>query len=111
MAEPVRPSSSHDDPTTLAVRCVRALMERHGLPKYRQSAWLAGATRVSYAPGHRGMTGGAAWALEDIEQGASLFGESLADVVTMGRAHGAVPAVMRLGAATLPCELWIGDPV
>src|SRR5438270_4367435 len=111
MAEPVRSSSSSaDDPTTLAVRCVRALMERHGLPKCRRSAWLADATGLSYAQAHRRMTGAAAWTLEDIEQVASLFGESLADVVTMGRAHGAVPAVMRLGAATLPCELWIGDP-
>ena len=30
-------------PVPLAVQCVRSLMDRHGLPRYRQSAWLANA--------------------------------------------------------------------
>ena len=46
MADPEEPG---DAPVPLAVRCVRALMERHGLPKYRQSAWLAEAVGLSYA--------------------------------------------------------------
>src|SRR3954471_4439614 len=92
----------------LAVACVRALMERHGLPKYRQSAWLADATGLSYAQAHRRMSGAAAWTLEDLEQVATLFGETLADVVAMDTSQGSVPAVMKLGPASLPCELWIG---
>ena len=42
---------------SLAVICVRALMDRHGLPKYRQSAWLADALGLSYSQAHRRMTG------------------------------------------------------
>ena len=103
--------SSGDDTPSLAVRCVRALMERHGLPKYRQSAWLADATGLSYAQAHRRMNGAAAWTLEELERVAALFGETLAEVVALGQAHGSVQAVMKLGEASLPCELWIGDEV
>ena len=103
--------AAHDELPSFAVRCVRALMERHGLPKYRQSAWLADATGLSYAQAHRRMSGAAAWTLEDLEQVAKLFGESLAEVVAMDTSHGSVPAVMKLGPASLPCELWIGEQI
>jgi hypothetical protein len=71
----------------LAVRCVRALLERHGLPKYRQSAWLADAIGLSYAQAHRKMNGAAAWTLEELERVGALLGESLADVVAPGNAQ------------------------
>jgi len=93
------------------VRCVRALMDRHGLPKYRQSAWLADQTGLSYAQAHRSMNGAAAWTLEELEKVAALFGETLADAVAMIDSRAAVPAVLRMGAANVPCELWIGDRV
>ena len=92
----------------LAVRCVRALMDRHGLPKYRQSAWLADAIGLSYAQAHRKMNGAAAWSLEELERVGSLFGESLAEVVAPGPAEGSVAATLRVGAARVPCELWLG---
>src|SRR5215210_2050489 len=92
----------------LAVRCVRALLERHGLPKYRQSAWLADAIGLSYAQAHRKMNGAAAWTLEELERVGALLGESLADVVTAGSTRGSVPATLSVGKARLPCELWIG---
>lgn len=107
------PSSTpqSEEAPSLSVRCVRALMERHGLPKYRQSAWLADAIGLSYAQAHRRMNGAAAWTLEELERVGALFGESLDEVVTLAEAQGSVPAVMRMGAATVPCELWIGEPV
>ena len=73
-----RPRSGPATAVPLAVRCVRALMERHGLPKYRQSPWLADALGLSYSQAHRRMTGASAWSLEDLERVGSLFGESLA---------------------------------
>ncbi|MDQ6679651.1 MAG: hypothetical protein M3Y67_01630 [Pseudomonadota bacterium] len=96
---------------SLGVRCVRQLMERHGLPKYRQSAWLADAAGLSYAQAHRRMNGAAAWTLEDLERVAALFGESLADVVAMGQSQDSVLATMKLGPTTIPCVLWIGERV
>ena len=97
--------------TPLAVQCVRALMERHGLPKYRQSAWLADATGLSYSQAHRRMTGASAWSLEDLARVAELFGESLADVVSLAEPRTSVPGVMHMGATKLPVQLWIGDVV
>jgi len=100
-----------DEAPSLAVRCVRALMERHGLPKYRQSAWLAGATGLSYAQAHRRMNGAASWTLEELERVAKLFGETLADAVAMIESQATVPAMLRMGSTSVPCELWVGDRV
>lgn len=102
---------SPSDATPLAVQCVRALMERHGLPKYRQSAWLADATGLSYSQAHRRMTGASTWSLEDIARVSELFGESLADVVSMTAPRTSVPGVMHVGATRLPVQLWLGDAV
>jgi ActR/RegA family two-component response regulator len=99
------------DAPSLAVQCVRALMERHGLPKYRQSAWLADATGLSYSQAHRRMTGASTWSLEDIARVAELFGESLADVVSSTAPRTSVPGTMRMGTATLPVQLWLGDAI
>lgn len=105
------PAPSSVESASLAVRCVRALMERHGLPKYRQSAWLADATGLSYSQAHRRMTGASTWSLEDIARVAELFGESLADVVSLAAPRTSVPGTMRMGTTTLPVQLWIGDAV
>ncbi|MEO8524634.1 MAG: helix-turn-helix domain-containing protein [Caldimonas sp.] len=96
---------------SLAVRCVRALMERHGLPKYRQSPWLADAFGLSYSQAHRRMTGASTWTLEDLERVGALFGESLVQVVTLDPVQGSVLGAMRLGPVTLDCQLWLGDVV
>ncbi len=101
--------TSATETTPLAVRCVRALLERHGLPKYRQSAWLAEAMGLSYAQAHRRMSGAASWTLEELERLATLFGESLGEVVGSAEARASVPALMQLGASSVPCELWLGD--
>jgi ActR/RegA family two-component response regulator len=99
------------EPPSLAVACVRALMDRHGLPKYRQSAWLADAIGLSYSQAHRRMTGASPWSLEDLARVAALFGESLADVVGVAQRDAGVAGVMSVGAARLPCQLWLGDAV
>ena len=96
---------------SLAVRCVRALMERHGLPKYRQSPWLADAIGLSYSQAHRRMTGASTWTLEDLERVGALFGESLVQVITLDPAQGSVSGIMKLGSATLDCQLWLGETV
>ena len=105
------PDPSTAEPPSLAVTCVRALMERHGLPKYRQSAWLADATGLSYSQAHRRMTGVSPWSLEDLARVAALFGETLADLVGAGEAQSSVAGVMTVGAARLQCQLWLGDSV
>ena len=96
---------------SLAVRCVRALMDRHGLPKYRQSPWLADALGLSYSQAHRKMSGASAWSLEDLERVGGLFGETLAQVVSLDAGHGSVPASLKVGSISMACRLWIGEIV
>jgi ActR/RegA family two-component response regulator len=99
-----------DGATSLAATCVRALMERHGLPKYRHSAWLAETMGLSYSQAHRRMTGVSPWTLEDLAKVAAQFGESLTDVVVAAQPGAAVAGTMNIGAAVLPCRMWLGDP-
>lgn len=103
--------SSNDNSLPLAVRRVRALMERHGLPRYRQSPWLADATGLSYSQAHRKMNGASPWTLEDLERVATLFGETLAEVFKPDESEHAVRGVMTIGSASLDCQLWLGEPV
>lgn len=105
------PDGNDNSPSSLAVACVRALMERHGLPKYRQSAWLADAMGLSYSQAHRRMTGVSPWTLEDLAKVAALFGETLADVVAVTQPGAAVPGTMTVGTTAMPCRIWLGDEV
>src|SRR5437764_7929871 len=108
MTDTPAPAMTGPSATSMAVSCVRALMERHGLAKYRQSAWLAEAIGLSYAQAHRRMNGTSPWSLEDLSQVAGLFGESLADLVSLGLPQSSVPAVMNVGSARVACQLWLG---
>ncbi len=105
------PKQQADDAPSLAVKCVRAMMERHGLPRYRQSAWLAEATGLSYSQAHRRMNGGSAWTLEELERVGSLFGESLSQVVSLGADPTSIHGTMTVGSAVVPCMMWLGEPV
>jgi ActR/RegA family two-component response regulator len=103
------PGALDEGELPLAVRCVRALLDRHGLPKYRQSPWLADALGLSYSQAHRRMSGTSVWSLEDLERVGSLLGESLAEVVNLGMPSESVPGIARFGSATFDCRLWIGE--
>lgn len=93
---------------SLAVVLVRALMERHGLPKYRQSAWLADALGLSYSQAHRRMTGASPWSLEDLSRVAALFGETMSDVVSAGSVDQTVAGSFSVGTLQVPCRLSLG---
>jgi CheY-like chemotaxis protein len=99
------------DSGSMSVRFVRALLERHGVVKYRHSVWLAEALGMSYAQAHRRMNGGAAWTLEELERVGDLFGESISEVVTLGVRPASVPAVLHIASEHLPCDVWLGDRV
>ena len=107
------PSPALGEEASLAVRCVRALLERHGLPKYRQSAWLAEATGLSYSQAHRRLSGTAPWTLEELERVGALFGETIAQVVALGQGEARLPVrgTLALGNANLQCQMWLGDPI
>ena len=96
---------------SLALTYVRSVFERHGVPKYRQSAALATAFGLSYSQAHRRLNGTSPWSLEDLVQLASLFGETLADVVAAHDRTSAINAVLRTGSETINCRIWIGEAV
>ena len=104
-----RPDPQADTLLPLAARCARALMDRHGLPRYRQSPWLADALGLSYSQAHRRMTGASPWTLEDLERVGALFGETLAEVVTPGPERGLVPGQLKVGPVHIACRVWLGD--
>jgi CheY-like chemotaxis protein len=101
-------SSSGD--ATFAVRCIRALLERHGLRKYRQAPWLAEALGISYSQAHRRLTGTSPWQLEDLQRVAWLFGETLAQLVTLDEGE-QVRGMIRVGASSFACQMWLGEAV
>ena len=109
--DPADTAPSTPESSSLAVRCVRALLERHGLPKYRQSPWLADALGLSYSQAHRKMSGASAWTLEDLERVGAVFGESLAQVVGHEAAPGAVAGSLKVGDTRVGCRLWLGEVV
>ena len=105
-------TSSASGEVPLAARCARALMDRHGIPRYRQSPWLADAFGLSYSQAHRRMNGTSPWTLDDLERLASRFGETLADVVAGNPGGDSVAGVMRIGPVTaIECRIWLGDVV
>jgi ActR/RegA family two-component response regulator len=83
-------------------------MERHGLPKYRRSPWLADALGLSYSQAHRRMTGASPWSLEDLEKVGALFGETLTQVVGLDSASGSVSGSLKIGSTNVGCRLWLG---
>lgn len=105
--------STSDERTDLplAAKFVRSLLERHGLARYRQSAWLADAVGLSYSQAHRRLNGASPWSLEDLTQVADLFGETLADLITPPEIQPTVNAALRTGKETINCRLWLGDPI
>ncbi len=103
------PDELHDLP--LALRYVRSLLERHGLPRYRQSAWLAKAVGLSYSQAHRRLNGASPWSLEDLAQLANLFGETLADLITLPEGRPPVDGMLRIGKEAIGCRLWLGAAV
>jgi len=98
-----------DEPLPLAARCVRALLERHGVRKYRQSPWLADALGLSYSQAHRRLNGASPWTLEDLERVGALFGETLSQMVAKHPEKGSVPGHLKVGAVSVACHIWVGE--
>ncbi len=111
-ADEVVNAGGDDAASPMAATCVRALLERHGLPKYRHSAWLAEALGLSYSQAHRRLNGTATWTLEDLSRTAALFGETLSRLVSPSPdALIGIRAMLKIGATTLPCEMWKGERI
>lgn len=105
-AEP-RPETS----VPLAALCVRALLDRAGVPRHRQSAHLAGLLQLSYHQAHRRMLGTAPWVVEELQAVAAHHGETLVDLFGQQKATDYEKGVLLAGPLRVSCRLWPGPQV
>lgn len=99
--------TNDDDQLSMGALAVRALLERHGLPKHRHAAFVGDFFSLSRAAAHQRVNRSAAWTLEELKQLAENFGESLAGMVSAHGANDARPAIVRIGGLQSKCKVWL----
>ena len=93
-------------------QAVRGLLERHGIPKHRHSAFVGEFFELSRAAAHQRVSKSTAWTLEELTALAEHFGETLAHVV-QPHAGGAtetqagLQATLCVGEAQMLCRIWL----
>lgn len=97
--------------TTLAARCVRALLDRHGVSRRKHSAVVTKVLKLSYSQGNRRLTTDATWALEELRALAEHYGESLSELVSLGQADDTMAATLQVGSTSFPCRIVRGPAV
>jgi CheY-like chemotaxis protein len=96
---------------SLAAQCVRALLDRHGVPKRKHAAVVTDVLALSYSQGHRRLTTDATWTLEELRTLAEHYGESLAGMVSLGQLGEMLGATIRIGTTIVPCRFARGPAV
>lgn len=97
-------------PPSPALHAVRLLFDRHHVPDRRRSKTLQEVLGLSYPAAHRRMTGDVPWTLEDLEQVAAHYGETLSDLFHAVHHSEAVSATFESGGFRSPCRAWLGSP-
>jgi ActR/RegA family two-component response regulator len=98
-----------DGAPSQAAQAVRALLERHGIPKHRQSTFVGEFFNLSRAAAHRRVHSTAAWTIDELQTLAEKFGESLPEMLGGGRAKGGTRATLQVGEVRAPCRVWFAD--
>ena len=109
MTEPPPPDEPAPSP---AAQLVRALLERHGLPKHRHASFVGEFFHLSRAAAHQRVTKSSAWTLDDFQALANRFGETLAQV--LGAHPPTTPAraaKLRIGGMEIGCRIWLAEDV
>jgi hypothetical protein len=96
---------------SLAASCVRALLDRAGIPRHRHSAHIAALLQQSYHQAHRRMAGGAPWSLEELQAVAAHHGEALIDLFRQQPAADYESGLLIAGPLRVACRLWPGPPL
>ncbi len=97
--------------SSLAAICVRALLERHGVPRSQQSAVVTEVLGLSYSQGNRRLTTNATWELEELKVLAEHFGETLAELISLGQHAEMEDAILVTGATRTLCRVVPGPAV
>ncbi len=96
-----------DGEQSLAAICVRALLDRHEVPRHKHSTLTADVLGLSYSHAHRKVQKDSTWSLEELKRMAEFFGETLAQLVSLGEAEAPRSAVLLAGSARVPCRIWL----
>ena len=96
-----------EGPLSLAAQVVRALLERHGIPKHRHSSFVGEFFNLSRAAAHQRVNRSAAWTLEELLALAQNFGESLSDMVNSRGDSDGRSATLRIGGLQVGCRIWL----
>lgn len=106
-------ASPDDDALSRGAQAVRALLDRHGIPKHRHSSFVGEFLALSRAAAHQRVSKSTAWTLEELHALAEHFGETLAGVVTppsgksvASPAQG-MSATLCAGDAKVACRIWL----
>lgn len=97
--------------TTLASRSVRALLERHGVPRNKHAAVVSEVLGITYSQGNRRLTTPANWALEELDQLAQHYGETLTKLISMAQFGDMESATLALTSTNLRCQIARGPAV
>lgn len=109
-------SSSDDYSVSRGAQAVRALLERHGVPKHRHSAFVGEFFDLSRAAAHQRVSKSTAWTLEELHALAEHFGETIAHVVAPAASRAeedpsdltkGVDATLCVGASNTACRIWL----
>ena len=87
---------------------VRALLERHGLPKHRHASFVGEFFNLSRAAAHQRVNKSSAWTLDDFQKLGNHFGETLTQVVGAVPSPG-LPARLNLDGVPVDCRIWLDD--
>ncbi|VWX61030.1 conserved hypothetical protein [Burkholderiales bacterium 8X] len=105
------PTDAAATPETLAARCVRALLQRHGVARNKHAAVVTEVLGLSYSQGNRRLTTSATWALEELQLLAEHFGETLDQLIAGARSDDLLDAVLLIGSTRVPCRALRGPAV
>jgi hypothetical protein len=91
-----------------AAQLVRALLERHGIPRHRHSSFVGEFFGLSRAASYLRVNKSSAWTLDEFQALADRFGEPLAQVLgAIGGSALGTPAVFKVGTMQIGCRVWL----
>lgn len=105
-----QPPPPDEDTPSHAAQLVRALLERHDLPKHRHASFVGEFFGLSRAASHARVNKSSAWTLDDFQALANRFGEPLAQVLgAISPDDTGTKATLNIGGMEISCRVWLTE--
>lgn len=105
-----QPQPPDDESPSHAAQLVRALLERHGLPKHRHASFVGEFFELSRAASHQRVNKSSAWTLDEFQLLANRFGEPLAQVLgAVSPDISGTKATLNVGGMAIGCRVWFAE--